>query len=133
MDIIRLDPFDDPSFRTSTFEAICLVFLNCFSDLSSISIAIDLAYFCHRELFLFKATSGPDGMHIALPLSGYFNLGDGLACDVKIFDRKVIIKPGSLTIVGINWGPMRHYTFAEGACIVAINGKLTAYGIKRSQ
>jgi len=75
-----------------------------------------------------KATAGTEGMHIGIDLmSGQMNLGNGLALDIKTFDRKVFLKAGSLSVKGIQ------YTITEGACIVAADGKLVAYGVKRSQ
>ncbi len=73
-----------------------------------------------------KGTSGPDGMHIDFDmLTGQMNLGRGLAVDVEFFDRKIVLKPGSINLGGTQ------YTFSEGACIVAVRGKLTAYGVTR--
>lgn len=75
-----------------------------------------------------KGTAGKDGMHIGIDLiAGQMNLGDGLACDLKTFGRKVVLRAGSLDIKGVQ------YTITEGACILASEGKLVAYGVKRSQ
>ena len=75
-----------------------------------------------------KGTAGTDGMHIGIDLmAGQMNLGDGLACDLKTFGRKVVLKAGSLNIKGVQ------YTITEGACILASEGKFVAYGVKRSQ
>lgn len=75
-----------------------------------------------------KGTAGTDGMHIGIDLmAGQMNLGDGLTCDLKTFGRKVVMKAGSLNIKGVQ------YTITEGACIFASEGKLVAYGVKRSQ
>ncbi len=75
-----------------------------------------------------RAKAGPEGMHVGFsPMNGRMNLGDGLVSDLKNFGKKVVFKAGTLKVKG------EQLSFEDGAYMVVRDGKLVAYGVKRSK